>query len=277
MITEKAYAKLNLTLSITGRLPDGYHSLETVMQTISLCDDVFVSRAAAINVECGELSGGDNLAYKAAKAFFRATGINGGADITVTKRIPVCGGFGGGSADAAAVLRALNVIYDARLSAEELRMIALPLGADVPFLISGGTALCTGKGELIAPVKNNAPLFYCVCAPGEGVSTARMFSLADNCSFFPPRGGEMTRALDSGDIYAVACALHNDFADICASVCPHTFMLRAALVTNGALASSLTGSGSGCFGVFVDLQSAQAASAALAAECFAAVAVPAGD
>lgn len=263
MITEKAYAKLNLTLSITGRLPDGYHSLETVMQTISLCDDVAVRKSDTVRVSCGALSGANNLAYKAARAFFDHTGINGGADIAIEKRIPVCGGFGGGSADAAAVLRALDSLYGARLGEEGFCRIALTLGADVPFLVKGGTALCTGKGENIRRLICKTPLYYCVCAPAEGASTARMFAESDKYSFYIRQSGAMADALQNGDPFAAARALHNDFTDICGSLFPSTVMCRAALMTCGALGVSLTGSGSGCFGIFADEASAKNAETAL--------------
>ncbi len=274
-MTEKAYAKINLSLNITGKLPDGYHSLETVMQTVTLHDDVTVRESERISVSCGGLSGENNLAYKAAKAFFAHTGIAGGAEIHITKRIPVCGGFGGGSADAAAVLRALDTLYGTSLGYEKLCAVALTLGADVPFLIRGGTALCTGKGEIMTPVECRAPLYYCLCAPHEGVSTAEMFARADGAGIYGPRGGAMAEALRTGDVNAVAYLLHNDFTDICASFCPSTVMLRAALLGCGALASSLTGSGSGCFGVFADFSCAENAARVIGAECFACAAAPA--
>ena len=275
MITEKAYAKINLSLDITGKLPDGYHSLETVMQTVTLYDDVTVRKSGGISVSCGELSGENNLAFKAAKAFFAHTGIAGGAEINITKRIPVCGGFGGGSADAAAVLRALDTLYGTALCHDTLCAIALTLGADVPFLIRGGTALCTGKGELMTPVECRAPLYYCLCAPHEGASTAEMFARADGLGIYGRHGVSMADALRSGDVNAVAYLLHNDFTDICASFCPSTVFLRAALTGCGALASSLTGSGSGCFGVFADLLCAENAARVIGAECFACAAAPA--
>ena len=269
MIFEKAYAKINLTLSITGRLPDGYHSLETVMQTVSLFDDVSVEKSDTLRVECGALSGESNLAYKAAKAFFEHAGIRGGAVISITKRIPVYGGFGGGSADAAATLRALNALYDAGLSYSELCALASKLGSDVPFLIKGGTALCTGKGEIMTPIKCKTPLYYCLCAPSQGASTAEMFARADKFAFFAPRGEEMARSLERGDINAAAYALHNDFTDICSSVVPETALMRFSLLGCGALNSSLTGSGSGCFGVFANKAGAENAAAAMGKDVFA--------
>ncbi len=272
MINEKAYAKLNLTLSITGKLPDGYHSVETVMQTVSLCDDVFVRESAGISVECGALSGERNLAFKAARAFFASTGIKGGAEIVINKRIPVCGGFGGGSADAAAVLRALDSLYGSPLSAEELCRLAAALGADVPFLVRGGTALCTGKGERTERIECRASFYYCLCAPDEGASTAQMFAESDKYNFFAPNSGEMIRALREGDPYKAAYSLHNDFTDICGSFCPGTVLCRAALMSCGAIGVSLTGSGSGCFGIFADRSGAIDAAKALQGEHFAAFA-----
>ena len=133
----KAAAKINLSLSVTGIRGDGYHNIDTVMQSVSLYDTLTVSRADKITVECGEMSGERNIAFKAAKLFFEHTGICGGAFIKIEKNIPDGAGLGGGSADAAAVLAGLDRIYNTGLSYETLSGLAARLGADVPFMLRG--------------------------------------------------------------------------------------------------------------------------------------------
>ena len=129
----KANAKINLSLSVLGKRFDSYHELDTVMQSISLNDTVYIEKSDKITVECGELGGEDNIAFKAAAAFFKASGINAGAKIKIEKRIPSAAGMGGGSADAEAVLVGLDKLYEAELSYERLLSVAVKLGADVPF------------------------------------------------------------------------------------------------------------------------------------------------
>ena len=136
----KANAKINLSLSVLGKRKDGYHELDTVMQSISLYDTVYIEKGDKITGECGEFGGEDNIAFKAAAAFFKVCSINGGANIKIEKRRPSAAGMGGGSADAAAVLVGLNKLYKTKLSYEKLLSIAVKLGADVPFLICGGSA-----------------------------------------------------------------------------------------------------------------------------------------
>lgn len=273
MIFEKAYAKINLTLNITGRREDGYHTLDTVMQTVSLYDTVKVEKSDVITVSCGKLSGRENIAYKAAEAFFNAAGINGGADISIRKSIPVCGGFGGGSADAAAVLRALNKLYKTGFSDEVLRKIALALGADVPFLIGGGTCLCTGIGEILQPVKPADGVFYCVCAAGSGASTRKMFAEIDKHNISGCDSEKMIKSLADGNISGIASCLHNDFENVCRAFCPRVTETEARLLELGALGASLTGSGNGVFGVFDSQEKAEAAAKEIGKSAFARAAV----
>lgn len=150
-VNEEAHAKLNLTLEILGRRPDGYHEIASVMQTIDLHDDVTARPADGIKVECDNpsLAGEANLAYRAAEALRRQAGINHGALITITKRIPVAAGLGGGSADAAAALRALNRMWALGLAPDRLAAIGAAVGSDVPFLVHGGGAHVRGRGEQV--------------------------------------------------------------------------------------------------------------------------------
>ena len=136
----KANAKINLSLKITGKREDGYHLIDTVMHSVSLFDELEINKADSINLRCDEsdIPQEKNIAFKAASLFFERTRLQGGADIVLKKNIPFPAGLGGGSADAAAVLLALNKLYNANLSQEALCQMALKLGADVPFFINGG-------------------------------------------------------------------------------------------------------------------------------------------
>ncbi len=270
MLTEHAYAKINLTLNITGRRSDGYHTLDTVMQTISLCDTLTLEKADGINVECGELSGEDNICHKAAGLFFEKTGIHGGADIVISKHIPVCGGFGGGSADAAAALRGLNRLYGSPLDADELRSLALSLGADVPFLVCGGCDRCTGIGEILSPVKTEGTFYYCVSAAHTGASTKAMFAEIDKHNIGGCGSEEMVEALEKSDVYGIASSLHNDFDAVCCAICPECEEIKTRLLSLGALGTMLTGSGTGVFGVFETKEKADFAAKSLEEKYFAA-------
>ena len=151
-ITEYAYAKLNLSLDVVSRLQSGYHELCMIMQSVSLCDDVKLSMRAydkiSIKTDLYFLPNNErNIAFKAAQTFFDKTGLRHGVDIDIKKRIPVCAGMGGGSADGAAVLRALNKMNGLPLSANELEELGASVGSDIPFCICGGTALAKGRGE----------------------------------------------------------------------------------------------------------------------------------
>lgn len=153
-LTLKAYAKVNLTLEVIGKRDDGYHNVATILQTVDLADTLVINQADELSVECdeAELSGERNLAWKAATALAEWAGIVPRARIRIEKGIPVASGLGGGSADAAATLVGLNRLWGLDLSGEDLALVAARLGSDVPFLLTGGTALGTGKGDEITPL-----------------------------------------------------------------------------------------------------------------------------
>lgn len=269
MLTEYAYAKINLTLNITGRRSDGYHTLDTVMQTISLCDTLTLEKADGITVECGDLSGEDNICRKAARLFFEKTGLCGGVNIVINKRIPVCGGFGGGSADAAAALRGLNRLYASPLDAEELHSLALSLGADVPFLVDGGCDRCTGIGEILSPVMTEGTFYYCVSAAHTGASTKAMFAEIDKHNIGGGGSEDMVKALEKSDVYGISASLHNDFDSVCCAICPECEEIKNVLLSLGALGTMLTGSGTGVFGVFETKEKADFAAKSLEGKYFA--------
>ncbi|MDE6727293.1 MAG: 4-(cytidine 5'-diphospho)-2-C-methyl-D-erythritol kinase, partial [Oscillospiraceae bacterium] len=168
MITLIAHAKINLFLDITGKLANGYHLLETVMQSVDLSDIVSVEQSDGITVSCSdpEIPENDgNICYKAAELFFELLGHRGGADIYIDKRIPHGAGLGGGSADAAAVLRGLNKLYGKPFDDETLLALAARVGADVPFCLVGGTKLCSGIGEVMTDTEPYPQRHFLIVKP----------------------------------------------------------------------------------------------------------------
>ncbi len=179
-----ANAKINFTLDIKGKREDGYHLLDSVMQSVSLSDTVTLEKSDNITVSCsdGEISGESNIAFKAAKTFFDFTKISGGVDIYIEKNIPKAAGLGGGSADAAAVIVGLDKLYKTNLSIENLCKIGLKVGADVPFCIVGATARVKGIGEVLEPLPKFPQRYLVIVKNGEKLSTKAMYESIDSKS-----------------------------------------------------------------------------------------------
>ena len=254
---EKAYAKLNLTLDVISKRDDGYHNLEMIMQSVSLCDSV------SVRIGCG---GGitlvsnlgyipkdeRNIAVKAAMAFFEATGVkNDGVAIVLEKRIPSCAGLAGGSSDGAAVLRLMNRLYGTGLSREELCKIGVKVGADVPFCIVGGTALARGRGEILADIEPLRNVFFVLCKPKRGMSTKSVFEkLCIDDITRRPDTTEVLDAIQRADIRGMASGMCNVLEEIVERECDDIARIKNLLGENGAQKTMMTGSGSTVFGVF---------------------------
>lgn len=272
-LTEGAFAKLNLTLDILGKRNDGYHDLESVMQTVSLHDDVTVllDTGRAWELHCfrteqadgaenaePELStdglpqGADNLAWRAAEAFFRRTGVKAdGLEIDINKRIPSQAGLGGGSADAAAVLRCLNRHYGMPLSMPALAELGAQIGSDVPFCVLGGTALVEGRGEYVTDLPVAPELYYVICKPDFGVSTAELYAAFDTrVSVKHPDTKAMMANLQKGELLGIGGSLCNVFEPIVMEQHFDINYIKSMLFTYGAYGAQMTGSGSAVFGVF---------------------------
>ena len=250
----KAYAKINLTLDVLNKREDGYHNIDSVMQSVSLCDvlrvEVLANDIKVIFKDC-DIDSENNTVYKAAKEFFEFTDISGGALIEIEKNIPQCAGLGGPSADAAAVIVALDRLYKTNLSVAQLMEIGLKVGADVPFCIVGGTARVGGIGEKIAPLcdwQNDAVV---LAKRGLKNSTGQMYSLVDSLSAVTDYTERAVKALESGKKDEILQSLGNAF-----SVCypPNDI---SDLREIGACAVSLSGSGPTYFCVFEDKQAAK--------------------
>lgn len=270
ILEEKAYAKLNLTLDVLGKRSDGYHDLRGVMQAISLCDDLelTVGTGEPWQVTCDRKdlpAGQENLAFKAAKAYFDASGTDpDGLSIRITKRIPAGGGLGGGSADAAAVLRALNRYENNRFTLEELEKIGLSVGCDVPFMVRNHTSLAEGRGEVLTKVPAMPQCFYVLVNPGFSVSTAELFGRFDAVPVPKrPNHREMEAALKEGNLQKIGKNLHNVLEFAVLQDHPELFQIENALDNCGALGTSMTGSGSVMFGMFETFDFAATASMSL--------------
>ena len=258
-VSVPAYAKLNLTLDILGKRNDGYHEIQMVMQTVSLHDDVTVTLTGGNGIRC-RAEGADlpcderNLAVKAAKAFCEAMDYDDGIDIALTKRIPSEAGMAGGSADAAAVLRALRTLVSPALTDERLEQISASVGSDVPFCIRGGTQLAEGRGEKLTVLKP-APKFYvAVCKPDFPISTPALFARVDGVTITDrPDTTAMLNAIERGDADALCANVRNVFEQALDSEQHERIeAIKRDLLAHGAKASAMTGSGSVVFGLFSD-------------------------
>ena len=256
----KANAKINLSLSVLGKRADGYHELDTVMQSVSLNDAVYIEKSDKITVECGEFGGEDNIAFKTARAFFAESGIKAGAAIRIEKRIPSAAGLGGGSADAAAVLCGLDRLYETKFSYKKLLNIAVKLGADVPFLIRGGTARARGIGEVLEPLSPLCGCYFLIAKGEDKLSTGEMFSRLDSAQYDKPDIDRTVFALNSGDLSAVLSSMDNSFSELW-----RESRVKDELLKTKADAVSLSGSGPAWFAVYLDKDRAEAAEKTLKA------------
>jgi len=239
-VVRPAYAKINLSLSVLGRREDGYHDILSVMQTVGLADRVTVaaegSRTTAITLNASlpyVPRDEKNTAWKAAEVFLRYTGITAKADIFIGKHIPVGAGLAGGSADAAAVLLALDKIFDTRLPGNELIQIGKAVGADVPFCLTGGTARVEGIGERITRLPPSPGCHIVLCKPNRSIRTKDVFELFDKLK---PETGKMP----------------NDLEPVTTKLCGEVAGIKRELLAAGAKTASMTGSGPTVFGLFDD-------------------------
>ncbi len=260
----KANAKVNLSLDITGKRPDGYHTLCSVFQSVSLCDILTVTLSDKISVNCSkaELDGENNLCFKAAELFFKTAGIASGAEIYIEKHIPDAGGLGGGSADAAATLVALNELCERPLSQEKLLEIALKLGADVPFCMVGGTKLCEGIGEIMTELSPLPDCFIVVAKKGVKGSTGQMYSALDSKKDLRrPDTEAVISGLKKGELEKVFEGAYNCFE----AVNDVTVLNEAKTVAkqNNALYAGLSGAGPSVILVFDEKTDAEKTAKAL--------------
>ncbi len=268
-VTVSAPAKINLTLDVVGVRADGYHLLESVMQSVDCCDTL-VATATDGEVTLDVVGAPPcpvekNTAYRAAQVFLRETGVRGGAAMTLTKRIPQQAGMGGGSADAAAALLALDRLYDTRLSVAELCALGVQVGADVPFCVLGGTAMVAGIGEGLEPLPPLPDCHIVIAQPADGVSTAAAYAALDRAPIARhPDNCAVRDALCRGDLGGVCAGVFNVFEP--ATALDGVTAIRRRMAEFSPLASQMTGSGSAVFAIFDDAMRAQACADTLAGE-----------
>ena len=254
-IIAKSFAKINLLLNITGQRADGYHLLDGVMIPISIYDTIRIAKSDALTVTCTHPdipSGRGNTATKLAQAFFAHTGNRGGADIFIQKRIPHAAGLGGGSANAACVLRALDTLYETHLGLCELTDIASQNGADIAFFLREGAQRARGIGEILDPVDYVFDYPMVIVKPFGGVHTAAAYQLFHQTLPQAADAEACIRALAHNDIQLFAAASRNMLQVSGIALCPAVGDAIAALYQNGALFSQMTGSGSAVYGYFAD-------------------------
>lgn len=283
-IHEKAYAKLNLSLDVGKKRPDGFHDMLMVMQTVSLCDriDVFRCKAKEITVSSNLPyipRDERNLAVKAAVSYLDAVSLPAeGFHIRLDKVIPVGAGMAGGSSDAAAVLRALNKLCGSPMTLAELEVLAAQVGSDVAFCVAGGTALAQGRGELLTPLPDMPSCGYLICKPDFSISTPELFRRLDEIKLrrHPDTNG-ILEALNRGDLQSICRRMYNVFEDIDDRRMRTVRSIKQKLLDVNAIGSVMTGTGSAVFGVFASEAEAKNAERLLRRElgfCVAAVNVP---
>lgn len=257
MIRRKSYAKINLFLKVLGKRDDGYHDIVTLMQRISLCDEItFSEKGSTIVVKCpgSDLPEGDgNIIFKAAEALFSHTCQNRGVEITVVKNIPIAAGLGGGSSNAATTLTTLNEMMDFNLGREELMEIGVNLGADVPFFILGKTAWASGIGDKLMAADKMPKMWYVLINPGFEVSTKEVYGnlklglTKDTIKYNMPRSKSVSQIVDD---------LSNDLEGVSLRLYPAIPHIKELLRAHGALGSLMSGSGPTVFGIFESKNSA---------------------
>ena len=253
-ITAKAPAKINLYLDILGKTENNYHNVEMIMQTVSLYDSVTIeqNKSGEITISSNRHFAGPitkNTAYKAASEFFEFTKIkNPGVHIHLDKKIPVCAGLAGGSSDAAAVLVALNEIFNTNLSKCELAKIGKTVGADVPFCIFGGTMKSTGIGTVLSSLAHMPQCYIVLSKPNLFISTKKAYELSDNFNICKKNMAPIIRAINNRSILDIADNLYNHF-EIVLNL-PEVYNIKNIMLQKGALASCMSGSGPTVFGIF---------------------------
>jgi len=265
-ITEKAHAKINLSLDIISKMADGYHYMKMVMQTVGLCDEITVecTPGEGMLVDAGLPFLPDderNIAAKAARAFYRHTGITGYMTrIRIKKVIPVCAGMGGGSADGACVLRILDKMFGTELGAGTLETIGGTVGSDVPFCIGGGTALAEGRGDILTRLPPIPRCAVVICKPPFACPTPELFKLI-KCKKIRarPDTAGMIAALNAGDLKETARRMYNVFEPTLPRGARDIADIKLTLLDSGALGATMTGTGPAVFGLFDSETNAKAA------------------
>ena len=262
-----SHAKINLTLDVLGRRPDGYHDVRMIMAQCGLCDTVLLTKklnGITARTNLGYLPRDErNTACKAASLFFEYTGTPGGVDIELQKHIPVSAGLAGGSGNAAVVLIGLNQMYQTNLPQADLLRLGEAVGADVPYCIMGGTMLAEGIGEKLTPLPKLPRTPIVVVRPNLRISTAQVYQRIDSAALPPnPDTQAVIDALKRRDVRSVAKCMFNVMEAVTAADNPIIGRIKKKLISRGALGAVMSGSGSAVFGLFADYKTAKSAACA---------------
>ena len=258
----KGYAKVNLTLDVTGKRPDGYHDILTIMRTVNLYDTVTAELTKHEGIQLTTTlrwlpTDSRNIAYRAAQKLLSEVGADVGVKLHIQKTIPCGAGMGGGSADGAIVLALLNRLLGNPVSDKKLLELGAEVGADVPFCLMCGTAVATGIGEKLEPLEVKGTIPVLVVKPEVSVSTPEMYRIIDGCEIsVRPDTTAVAEALKKGDIRSVAKSICNIMEPPAINMHPVIGEIRDKMIESGALGAMMTGSGSAVFGIFTDTKSA---------------------
>lgn len=276
----KAYAKINLMLDVIGVRDDGYHSISTVMHSVSLCDTVTIKKSCNSGI-CVQTNlpyvptDSRNIAYKAAELFYKIAKLPSHVIIELHKRIPVGAGMAGGSANAAAVLRLLNAAHCNVFSMEELAKMGLQLGADVPFCVFGTPSIATGIGEVLQPAPSLPPCYILICKPRFSTSTQKLYAKTDEiASKIHPDSTKMIDALEQQNLAQICQSLGNSMEAAAIHLRPTIADIKRKLLALGAGGALMTGSGSAVYGIFDSFEVAQKAKAKFKSDIFTYIAKP---
>ena len=271
MIIEKAYAKINIGLDITGKRHDGYHDIDTIMQSVMLHDDIIIEKASGICIECSDPTipvDESNTAFLAAKVFLKKARLDlfvNGAKIKIIKRIPPQAGLGGGSSDAAAVIRGLNKLYCTEFSTSIMEELALKVGSDVPFCIKGGTQRAKGRGEKLTELNAFEGIPVLLVMPGETVNTAFAYSLYSNAkNAAHPNMDAVASAVTMGDLAQLSFFAGNTFESLVFPEKPAIEKAKHDILDTGASVCQMTGSGAAVYGLYDTRSHAESAEKTLA-------------
>lgn len=250
-----AYGKVNLALDVLYKREDGYHEIKTIMQQIDLSDQLLISEGKeGVSISCDNSLvplDRSNLAYRAWEEISKLTGTKVGLKIRIEKRIPVAAGLAGGSTNGAAVIRALNEMWDLRLTMQEMMDIGLKIGADLPFCIMGGTALAEGIGERLTPLKPLTGVPLLIANPGIQISTPyayKRLKLTDKRIDMD----KLTSCIENRELHCIARNLSNVMEDAIIPENPVIGQIKEFMMSNGALGALMSGSGASVFGLFED-------------------------
>ncbi len=274
LLTVFSPAKINLYLNILGKRADGYHDLETVMVPVAFGDEITLQlRKTSITLECDNpnLPTDDtNLAMRAAKLLAQSFGVEQGVKISLQKRTPLAAGLGGGSSNAASVLTGLNRLWNIDAPPGRLGELAVSMGSDINFFLSGGAAVCRGRGERVEPIPCKLSASVLLVNPGFGISTKWAYEswarLASRLTAKPPEVSLLVHALAGGDLEGVARLLYNALEVPSVGKFPVLELMKKAMRDGGAVGALMSGSGATVFGLFADAKAAEAASAQIREE-----------